>query len=73
MQWQRKLPPPLLQGESPPSRLCASAEQPFPISVFFIIPEAGTPRNRHAKVFSCNFPVHMVFCICLNLPVCWNW
>lgn len=56
MQWQRKLPPPLLQEESPPSRLCASAEQPFPISVFFHYTGGRNTAQPARESFFLQFP-----------------
>ena len=64
MQWQRKLPPPLLQEESPQSRLCASAEQPFPISVFSLY-----RRQEHRATGTRKFFLAISPCIWYSVSV----
>ena len=63
MQWQRKLPP-LLQEESPQSRLCASAEQPFPISVFSLY-----RRQEHRATGTRKFFLAISPCIWYSVSV----
>ena len=62
MQRQRKLPPP--QEEAPQSRLCASAEQPFPVSVFSLY-----RRQEHRATGTRKFFLAISPCIWYSVSV----